>query len=162
MNKTSFNKDKENKKVTIEHMFDAPREKVWEAWSNPSILEKWWGPKTWPATSKSMDFREGGYWHYYMTGPDGTQSWGRLNYLTIDPPKSFTAKDAFCDQEGTKNTDFPSTDWAVEFHDEGEKTRITVVMTFARIEDMEKLIEMGFEEGFADALDNLDRIFAEV
>lgn len=160
MNKTTVTKDTANKTVTVEHEFNAPREKVWEAWTDGSKLEKWWGPKTWPATSKSMDFRPGGHWHYYMTGPDGTKSWGRIDYETIEPQNFITGLDSFSDEEGNKNNDFPSTHWRVEFSEEGDKTKIKVLLTFATEADMEKLIEMGFEEGFSDALDNLDRMFA--
>lgn len=160
MNKTTFTKDFAAKTLTAEHEFDAPRKKVWQAWTDGSILEKWWGPKTWPATSKKMDFREGGYWHYYMTGPDGTKSWGRIDYLTIDPERSFTGEDSFCDEAGNKNPELPGMHWRVEFQEKGEKTKVVVVTTFKSEADMKKIIEMGVEEGFGDALDNLDRIFA--
>lgn len=160
MNKTIVKKDLNNRTITVEHECNALREKVWEAWTDPAKLEKWWGPKTWPATSKSMDFREGGHWHYYMTGPDGTKAWGWVDYETIDPPNGFTAWDSFCDENGNKNPEFASTHWQVEFRENGEKTKIIVILTFATQADMEKIIEMGFEEGFIDALDNLDQLLA--
>ena len=157
MKETIVKKDKAHKTLTIEREFDAPRQKVWDAWTDGAKLEKWWGPKTWPATSDSMDFREGGHWHYHMTGPDGTKMWGWVDYETIDPINSFTAQDSFCDEKGNKNPAMPSMNWHIEFHDEGEKTKVVVVLTFSKEADMEKIIEMGFEAGFSDALDNLDQ-----
>jgi uncharacterized protein YndB with AHSA1/START domain len=69
-----FIKDSENKKLLVDKTFRADRTRVWKAWTEAEKPVKWWGPKEWPASSKSFDFRPGGHWHYYMTGPDGTQA----------------------------------------------------------------------------------------
>lgn len=157
-----FTKDLENKKLTVEKVFSAPKAKVWEAWTNNKILEKWWWPKTWPATSVSFDFREWGHWLYYMQWPDGTRSYGRNDYIKIIPGVSYEALDAFCDEHGEVNESMPRTHWKVSFFNEGENTKVIIESTYDSIESLEKLIQMWFQEGFTDALDNLDIIFGKV
>lgn len=66
-----FTVDKHNNTITIICEYDAPLEKVWKAWTTSEMLDQWWGPKPWRAITKSLDFREGGHWHYSMNGPEG-------------------------------------------------------------------------------------------
>ncbi len=149
-------KDFTNRKVTIEKTFSAPKSKVWRAYTDDALLIKWWGPKGWPASSKSFDFRPGGHWHYCMTGPDGTEAWGKLYYLEIQPEEYFIAEDEFSDPEGNKNTSLPTNHWKNEFFSQWDATKVVVTLTFSSTENMQTLIDMWFQEGFSDALDNLD------
>jgi uncharacterized protein YndB with AHSA1/START domain len=151
-------KDFIGKKLTIEKIFNAPLAKIWRAHTDDIIMAKWWGPKEWPATSISFDFREGGHWHYCMTGPDGTEACGWVDYLEIDPMKSYRGKDCFADKQGNKSTELPSNNWLTRFEDLGEQTKIIVELSFEETADMQTIIDMGFEAGFSDALNNLDLI----
>ncbi len=161
MNQPVIRKDTTNKTITVERVFTAPRERVWEAWTNSDLLEKWWAPKPWVAVTKSFDFREGGHWHYYMQGPDGTKAWCWVGYESIDPENSFTAQDMFCDEEGNRNEEMPSMHWRNEFLQEGDTTtKVMVTITFSSEADMEKIISMGFEGGFSMGLGNLDTLLA--
>jgi len=153
-------KDAENKTITIQTEYEADQQRVWDAWTHSDQLDKWWGPQGWPATTKSFDFSEGGHWHYKMTGPDGTEVWSWADYLTIDPINGFTAKDYFADADGTKNPELPGTNWDVAFSSEEGKTRVHVTLTFDKEADMQKLIEMGFEGGFSQGLENLQNYLA--
>ena len=156
-----FTKDLENKTLIIEKIFSAPKAKVWEAWTTEKILEKWWWPKQWPATSMSFDFKVGGHWHYYMQGPDGTKYWWWVDYAAITPEISYEWDDAFSDEKGVKSTSMPQTHWHVAFFDEWENTKIVVTNTFKTAEQIEENMKMWFKEWFTDALDNLDIIFAK-
>jgi uncharacterized protein YndB with AHSA1/START domain len=153
-----ISKDGTNKKVTIVRTFDAPLEQVWQAWTQSELLDQWWAPKPWQAKTKTMDFREGGFWLYCMLGPDGTQSWARADYKTIVAQKYFSAVDSFCDEAGNKNDAFPSMHWNNTFREMGNGTEVEVVITFSSEADIEKIMEMGFEEGFTAALGNLDEL----
>ena len=102
-NQTILSKDIDNKKIKVVREFAAPVEDVWAAWTDASLLDQWWAPKPWKAITKSMDFREGGYWLYYMSGPNGEQIWNRVDFITIDPQKSFIAESYFCDEAGKNN-----------------------------------------------------------
>lgn len=99
--------DKENNKIKVKREFAAPVDKVWAAWTQSELLDQWWAPKPWKTETKSMDFREGGRWLYSMVGPGGERHWCLADYEKITPRQSFSALDAFCDEEGNINKDFP-------------------------------------------------------
>ena len=157
-NETIYSKDLENKKITVVREFDAPVDLVWKAWTEQDLLDQWWAPRPWKAKTKSMDFREGGTWLYAMLGPGGESVWCRVYYKKINPPESFTAEDSFCDEQGNPTNELPKMQWNNEFIAEGDQTRVKVEIKFASIEDMDKIIEMGFREGFSAAHNNLDEL----
>jgi uncharacterized protein YndB with AHSA1/START domain len=155
---TVYTKDLENRKLTVSREFDAPVELVWKAWTEKDLLDQWWAPKPWKANTRSMDFSEGGSWLYSMDGPDGSSALCRVNYKTISPNRSFTAEDTFCDEQGNPTDALPKMHWKNDFIDLGQQTRVNVEVTFDSIKDLEKIIEMGFKEGFAAAHGNLDEL----
>lgn len=158
---TLFTKDLNNKKVKVVKEFDADIQKVWEAWTNSEILDKWWAPHPWRAETKEMSFEEGGYWLYSMVGPDGERLYSRFDYNTIDEPEQFTATDSFCDENGNKTGEpFPSMEWTVKFSDIDNGTRVEVVVIAKDKADIEKMLETGFEEGFKKGLDNLEEVLS--
>jgi uncharacterized protein YndB with AHSA1/START domain len=159
---TTISKDAANKKLVVIREFDAPLEEVWKAWTDKDILDKWWAPKPWKAKTKSMDFREGGVWLYSMVGPDGTESYCRADFKTIVENKSYTGDDAFCDENGNITHDFPVMHWNVGFSPLGTATRVNVEITFDSEADMEKVVQMGFEEGFTAAHGNLDELLKKI
>jgi uncharacterized protein YndB with AHSA1/START domain len=158
---TLVSKDPANNKLVVVREFAAPVEQVWKAWTESNLLDQWWAPRPWKAETKTMDFREGGFWLYCMNGPDGTQSWSRADYKTIDPQKSFTGVDAFCDETGKVNPDLPSMHWRTEFSPTATGTKVEVEITFSSASDLEKILEMGFQEGFTAALSNLDELLGK-
>jgi len=155
---TLVTKDAANKKLVVVREFDAPLEKVWQAWTESELLDKWWAPKPWKAETKNMDFREGGTWLYCMVGPEGTGPWCRVDFKTININKSFTAVDTFCDEEGNINADFPAMNWKNLFSKTATGTKVVVEINFKEEADIQKILEMGFEEGFTAALGNLDEL----
>jgi uncharacterized protein YndB with AHSA1/START domain len=157
-NEAVFTKDVTNRTLTIVRPFNASLAKVWDAWTKSEILDQWWAPKPYRAGTVEMDFREGGHWRYYMEGPEGEKHYCQCNYHTIAPRQFYTATDMFCDEQGNPNTEFPSMDWKVSFAEADVQTTVTTVITFARIEDMEAIVKMGFEEGFTMGLGNLDEV----
>lgn len=155
----NFSIDKETNKVFVEREFAAPLSTVWAAWTQKELLDQWWAPKPWKAVTKSMDFTPGGYWHYYMEGPEGERHWCRADYYEIEKEVFYTAQDAFCDEEGNLNMEFPRCDWRNSYYSIGDgKTKVTVEATYKSLEDLETVIQMGFQEGFTMALQNLDEL----
>lgn len=157
---TIYTKDLANKKMKVVREFEAPVERVWKAWTDSTILDQWWAPRPWKANTQSMDFKAGGRWLYYMEGPDGTRHYCCVNYDSITPGKAFQGLDAFCDEKGNINEDFPRMHWKIDFSKAGDGTKVEVEITFSSEADMEKIVEMGFKEGFAMAHNNLDEILA--
>lgn len=156
--KTEIVKDVKNKQLKITREFDAPVEKVWKAWTDSRLLDLWWAPKPWKAKTKSMDFREGGKWLYSMIGPDGTEQFCRADYTMIVAGKQFKGKDGFCDRDGNITNEFPTMMWNCMFSKSENGTLVEVEVTFDSLEDLEKIVEMGFKEGFTAAHGNLDEV----
>ncbi|MGV3504517.1 MAG: SRPBCC family protein [Adhaeribacter sp.] len=156
----NFTVDRENNKVRVEREFAAPVSKVWSAWTESHLLDQWWAPKPWKARTKSMDFREGGYWLYAMVGPDGSEHWSRADFTAIHPQQSYAGWDAFCDEAGQVDQTFPRSKWTNRFSQQGDATLVSVEVAYEKLEDLEKIIEMGFKEGFTAALENLDELLS--
>lgn len=152
---TVVTKDVANRKITVTREFRAPVERVWSAYTESEILDQWWAPKPWRAETKTMDFRVGGHWLYAMVGPDGSKHWARFDYTAIDKPRSFAGQDAFCDETGARNTALPTNEWVNQFIQTGNGTTVKSELIFASEADMQKLLEMGFEEGMKMAVENL-------
>ena len=164
MNKTvlfNFTVDKEARKIHVERSFDAPVDLVWKAWTDPAITDQWWAPKPWRAETKSQDFREGGRWIYCMVGPEGERHWCLFEYKSIHPQKSYSGMDAFCDENEVLNPEMPRMNWDNHFSAKGDSTVVNIDISFDKLDDLEKIIEMGFKEGFTMGLENLDAYLKE-
>ena len=161
MNTTEIKKDLTNRKLKVTRHFNAPVAKVWQAWTDPALLEKWWGPKPWTAVTKSMDFKAGGLWLYKMTGPDGNGQWCRVDIHTVNAPNGFTSTATFCDEDGNKVTSFPDGHWNTQFFADGNGTRVEAELSFDKLADLEQLVAMGFEQGFTMGLNQLEELLAE-
>lgn len=157
-----FTVDKETRTVTVQREFDAPLDLVWDAWTKPEILDQWWAPKPYQNKTKSMDFREGGRWLYSMVGPEGHAHWCKNDYQEIDPKNSILGLDAFCDEDGNTNTEMPRTGWKNSFAETDGITKVTVVGTYDKLEDLEMVIQMGFQEGFTMGLNQLEEVLKEL
>lgn len=153
-------KDITAKKIHIERDFNAPIEKVWKAWTEPAMLEKWWGPKPWVARTKSMDFTVGGAWLYAMVGPEGQEHWSYVKFTAIEAGSRFAADAIFCDENGNTVPGAPVGHWDNKFIAAGDKTKVVVDLTFDTEADIKMLVEMGFEGGFTMGLNQLDELLA--
>jgi len=151
----SFVKDIANNKVVVTHYCDADVQFTWNMWTKPELLDLWWAPKPWKSETKSMDFRNGGRRIYAMVGPGGERHWAIGDFSNIIPLKSFDVKDGFSDENGVVNKEMPETDWRMSFEKNGNGTLVVVTLLAAGAQ-LQKLVEMGFEQGFKMALDNLD------
>jgi uncharacterized glyoxalase superfamily protein PhnB/uncharacterized protein YndB with AHSA1/START domain len=159
--KFDFTVNKVNNTIHVQREFAAKLDIVWEAWTNPEILDQWWAPKPWQTRTKSMDFKEGGFWFYEMYNSESENQsechWCRNDYLKIQHQKSFSGLDGFCDENGTVNTNMPRTSWTNTFTENAELTTVNIVAQYHSLEDLEKIIGMGFKEGLTMALQNLDQ-----
>lgn len=84
-----FSVNKENNTISVKKEFAASVAMTWDCWTKPELLDQWWAPKPWRAETRSMDFTEGGRWHYAMIGPEGDQQGCLFDYERIDLHKSF-------------------------------------------------------------------------
>ena len=105
-----------------------------------------------------MDFRVGGQWLYAMKGPEGEVHYGRMDYSAIDPEKRYDALDVFADAAGETLAGMPQQTFVTTFRDEGAITEVVVVVEYDSVEDLEKVVEMGMEEGLTMAQDQLEEL----
>jgi len=153
----NFTVNKDENTIHVQREFAAELDLVWDAWTDPALLDQWWAPKPYRARTKTMDFREGGYWLYAMISPENVEHWCKADYKKIDVKKSFTGLDAFCDENGKVNTDFPRSLWNNVFTEGAATTTVNITVQYNSLADLEKIIAMGFKEGFTMALGNLDQ-----
>lgn len=156
-----FEKDIAAKKIHVVREFNAPIEKVWKAWTDPGMLEKWWGPKPWVAKTKSMDFTVGGAWLYAMEGPEGEKHWCYVKFTAIEPGTRFAADSLFSDENGNPTPGAPVGHWDNKFIAVDNKTKVVVDLSFDEEASFKMLVEMGFEGGFTMGLNQLDELLGE-
>ncbi|RZJ52378.1 MAG: SRPBCC domain-containing protein [Flavobacterium sp.] len=154
-----FTVDKENSTVNIKREFNASIDHVWSAWTEPEILDQWWAPAPFKSKTKSMEFKEGGRRLYAMVGPEGDERWGAFDFTSITPKTNFKQSSTFCDAEGNPNSEFGSSYWDLTFSEEGDSTFVDIVIKRDSFEELEKIVAMGFKEGFTSAMEGLDKIF---
>lgn len=158
MSKTKFTKDEKNATLTIDRVFPAPRGRVWHAMTDAAILDQWWAPSPWKTETVLMEFRIGGYWHYSMNGPEGEQHFGRMDYLEIEPERHFKSSDVFADEKGNPNESLPRQVMDITFVEQGDQTKVVAVVKYANLEDLNKILEMGMQEGLSMAHDQLEAL----
>jgi uncharacterized protein YndB with AHSA1/START domain len=154
-NKTEITKDFKEKSIVVSREFNAPVENVWRAYTEAELLDQWWGPAPWRAETKTMKFEPGGYWIYAMVGPENQKHWSRMNYVAIDHLKSFDYEDAFTDEEGNFNHDLPVSAGRASFTKTANGTKVDMRSVYPSESDLQKLIEMGFEQGISICFDQL-------
>ena len=165
MSEVKVAKDLENKKLTVEYVANGPIEKVWSAYAEKDMFEKWWGPEGWETTAKEFTFEPGGRIHYAMKCIDerqgdwfGKETWGLMEIQSITPSSSFTYKDYFSDETGVSNNDMPALIITNEFFEQDGKTKIISTSLADSAEQIEQLINMGMIEGFTSQLGKLDTL----
>ncbi|WP_028786789.1 SRPBCC family protein [Terrimonas ferruginea] len=157
-----FITDKEKKTLTVRREFAAGRRLVWDCYTKSELLNQWFAPAPLTTKTKSMDFRDGGHWHYAMVEPNGTEYWGYTEYVKISPVDFYTALDAFSNEAGEINNDLPRAEWLVTFTDKEENTLVETVVTYKSLADLETTIQMGMEEGMMSTLERLDQLLVNL
>jgi len=167
MSEVKVTKDLENKKLIIEFTANGPKDKVWGAYADKELFEKWWGPEGWETVTKEFSFTPGGKIHYGMKCTDenqgdwfGQTSWGVMEIVAVSPNDSFTYMDYFSDETGTLNKEMPALRVTTEFIEEGNQTKIVSTSFADSAEQIEQLVNMGMIEGFTSQLNKLDKLFA--
>ncbi len=154
--------DAENLTMTVVADLAAPVERVWDAYSDPRQLERFWGPPGWPATFTHWDHTVGGKANYTMNGPRGEKASGAWEFLNIDGPNGFEVLDAFADEDGTPNPDLPSMRMTFTFTPTAEGTRMVNTSYFASAEALEQVVAMGAVEGTTLAMSQLDAVLQDL
>ncbi|MFW0739311.1 SRPBCC family protein [Flavobacterium sp. T12S277] len=151
-----FTVDKATKTVIINREFNAELPLVWDAFTKPELLDQWVAPKPWSSKTKHMNFEVGGRRFYAMVSPEGFERWAVQEYTSITPKTNFKMFNTFADQN--ENRELPGSDWDHSFSEQNGITKVSISIFNESLERLEKMIEMGFEQGFKMSIDNLDQL----
>ncbi len=160
MNNLQFNfkADKSIKTVFIDREFDAELSLVWDAFTKQEILDQWWAPKPFESKTKVMEFKVGGRRFYAMVSPEGQEMWQLQQYTSITPKTNFKFLSVFADKD--EQPHLPGSNWDLNFNEEKGITKVSISIFNESLERMEKMIEMGFKEGFTMTLNELDNLIS--
>src|SRR6188768_2692994 len=156
-----FTVDKAAKTVFITREFDADLSLVWDAFTKAEILDQWVAPKPFAAKTKFMDFKVGGRRFYAMVSPEGQERWSIQRYTSITPKTNFKMYSCFADKD--ENPELPGSDWDYTFSEQDgpdgcRVTKVSITIYNESLARMEKMIEMGFTEGFKMTMINLENL----
>jgi uncharacterized protein YndB with AHSA1/START domain len=141
-----------DREIVIERTVNAPRELVWQAWTEADQIAQWWGPNGFTTTIHAMNVRVGGVWRFIMHGPDGTDYPNRIVYREIVKPERLVYDHD--DGNDPPSHGFRST---VTFVAQGRKTKVTLRAVFASAGAREASVKFGAIEGGAQTLARLDQ-----
>jgi uncharacterized protein YndB with AHSA1/START domain len=151
-----FTVDKATKTVFVNREFAAGLSLVWDAFTKQEILDQWWAPEPWASRTKIMDFKVGGRRFYAMVSPEGHERWAIWKFTSITPTTNFKISSAFADKD--ENPELPGSDWDFNFSEQNGTTKVSISIYNESLARMEKMIEMGFTEGFKMTLNKLDNL----
>lgn len=151
--------DHHAKTLTLTAQFDAPVEQVWQLWADPRLLERWWGPPTYPASVTEHDLTVGGTVAYVMTGPAGDGVKGFWRVTAVDAPHRLQFQDEF-GEPGAPAAELPVTHAAVDISAAGSGSRMVIVSTFPSTDALDQLVKMGMLEGMRAAAGQIDDLLA--
>ncbi|MBD3580938.1 SRPBCC family protein [Flavobacterium selenitireducens] len=154
-----FTVDKSTKTVFITREFAAELPLVWDAFTKPELLDRWVAPKPFVSRTKYMDFKVGGRRFYAMVSPEGQERWSVQEYTSITPKTNFKMYSAFADQD--ENRELPGSEWNYDFSQQNGVTKVAISIYNESLARLEKMIEMGFKEGFAMSVDNLEKLLSD-
>ena len=150
--------DKKTKTVFINREFAANISLVWDAFTKPEILDQWVAPKPWTSKTKYMNFEVGGKRFYAMVSPEGLERWSIQEYTSITPKTNFNMFNAFADKD--ENPELPGSEWEYNFSEKNGITKVSITIYNESLDRLERMIEMGFREGFGMSMKNLEELLA--
>ena len=155
-----FTVDKAKKTVFITREFDAELSLVWDAFTKHELLDQWIAPKPFSSKTKYQDFKVGGKRFHAMVSPEGQERWGIQEYTSITPKTNFKMHNAFAD--AAENPELPGSEWDYTFSEQNGKTIVSITIYNESLARLEKMIEMGFTEGFKMSMNNLENLLVNL
>jgi len=157
--------------IRMTRLFDAPRDRVFKAWTDQTELKKWWGPKGFKVLHSTVDLRPGGMFLYGMESPTGEPMWGKFVYREITPPSRIVFVNSFSDEAGGVTRHPMAPNWPLEmlsvftFETEGGTARFTVKWSPLNATDEEKAAfaagHGSMQQGWSGTLEQLEAYLAK-
>lgn len=140
-----------DREIVMTRVFHAPRRLVFEAWSKPEHVLRWFGPPSCPIVSCEMDFRIGGKWRHILRGSDGKDMGMRGVYREIKPPERLVSTESFDDYPGSETIN------TLTLSEQDGKTTLTIHVLYPSKEIRDAVIQSGMEKGAAETYDRLEQ-----
>ena len=154
---TAVSSDRE---LMLTRIIDAPREKVYRAWTEPELLKQWFAPLPWTTSAAVVDVRPGGSSLIVMRSPEGQEFPNRGVYLEVVENERLVITDAYT--EAWEPSERPFMTVVLTFEDEGGKTRYTARVRHWTVADREEHEKMGFYQGWGQCIDQLAALVARL
>jgi uncharacterized protein YndB with AHSA1/START domain len=143
-----------DREIVTERVFDAPRDRVFQAYTDPELIPEWWGPRSVTTRVDTMDVRPGGEWRFVCDGPDGETAF-RGTFREIEPPER--VEQTF-EWEGMPGHVLVET---VTFEDLGDgRTKVSTRSLFHTTEERDGMLGAGMEHGLSESHQRLDELLA--
>lgn len=145
-----------DREILITREFDAPRETVFKAMTDPDLIPRWWGPEKYPTRVDKMEVRPGGKWRFLSRGEDGTETGFRGEYREVLAPERIVQTFEWEPMAGHISVE------TAEFTEQDERTLLTSRTVFASKEDRDWMIQSGMENGLRETHDRFTELLAEL
>ena len=149
-----------DRELVLTRLINAPRAKVYRAWTDPELLKQWFAPKPYTTPIVEIDVRPGGSAYFVMRGPDGKDLPNRGVYLEVVPNEKLVSTDAYV--KAWEPSEKPFMTLILTFEDEGGKTRYTARVRHWTVADRETHEKMGFHGGWSLCTDQLEALVATI
>ena len=143
-----------DREIRVERVFDAPRERVFAAYTDPELVPEWYGPRDTTTTVDVMDVRPGGSWRFVIREADGSESGFRGTYREVTPPERLVQTFEWEGMPGHVSVE------TATFEDLGERTKVTTVAIFHTPEERDGMLSSGMESGMNETYARLDELLA--
>ena len=142
-----------DREIVMTRVFDAPRRLVFDAFSKPELLKRWFGPRGWSLVVCEVDLKVGGGFRFVLRGPNGKEMGMRGVYREIVPPERSIHMESFDDYPGESQV-------TAVFIEQGGKTTLTATVLYPSREVRDAVINSGMEHGAAESYDKLAELLA--
>ena len=139
----------------VERQFSAPRTLMFQVFTQPEHLKRWWAPQPYTIPTCTIDLRPGGIWHYSVRSPQGQEHWSRSVYHEIVPPEKLVYTSTFADEYANPIEGIPEHLTTILFTEEAGKTKATARIQFGSAEALKVALDMGMQQGVNMTWDSL-------
>ena len=145
-----------DREIHVERIVDAPRDRVFAAYTDPDLVPEWWGPQDTTTRVEEMDVRAGGSWRFVGVNPDGSEDGFRGRYREVTPPERLVYTFEYDGMPGYVSVD------TVTFEDLGDRTKVVMDSIFHTGEECDGMLESGMERGLNESYSRLDELLARL
>ena len=141
-----------DREIRCERVFEAPRDRVYAAYTDPALIPEWWGPRSMTTAVDVMDVRAGGSWRFVIAGGDGSETGFRGTYREVTPPERIVQTFEWEGMPGHISVE------TAEFEDLGDRTRVVTTSIFHTTEERDGMLASGMEGGLQETYQRMDEL----